>query len=427
MTSSFHIRLKGSFLVNAGGAAAVFFANFFVAHFAGADIFGAFAVLFAWLQVIVVFAKFGFDSASQKLIAEYVAEQRFGHIRGFLRGSFLAVTIAAFAGSVVFVLSSRWLGESASDGDAVIAAALLVPTLALIRLTRGSLLGFQLTVRAQMFDPLIIYSGWLLLIALDLWRDIDISVGRLMYQLLTVGVVALAGQLAMIHMARPEESRKATPRIHMREWTGIALPMLLAYGLVILMTYTDTILIGMMLGSEQAGIYAVSSRFAAAVSMPIAFLGGALGPVVAELIARDDRASLQSRIDATTRFGLMIGLPVALLLLFGSSLFLGLVGEEYTAGSTAMQVLIIAQVVNIVVGPVGLVLLMSGEHRRVGRLFAATAIVNLVLNVILIPLLGIVGAAIATACAIVLRNLLLRASLLKVHGIRTSILERAKS
>ena len=427
MSSSFQVRLTGSFLVNAAGAGAVFFAQFFVAHFAGVDVFGTFAVLFALLQVIVVFAKFGFDTASQRLIAEFVADRRFGSIRGFLRTSFLVVTITSLAGAVAFLFSARWLGESASDDSAVLAASLLIPALALIRLTRGSLLGFQLTVRAQLFDPLIIYAGWLLLITLDLVRGIDLSTSRLMFEFLAAAIAALLGQLVLIRAARPVEARTAAPENHLKQWTGIALPMLFAYGLVVLMTYTDTILIGMMLGNEQAGIYAVGSRFATAVSMPIAFLGGALGPVVAELIARKDLAALQSRIDATTRFGLALGLPVAVVLLFGSSVFLGLIGDDYAAGSVVMQVLIVAQVVNIIVGPVGLVLMMSGEQRRVGRLFALTALLNLVLNVALIPLFGILGAAIATACAIVFRNLLLRASLAKVHGIKTSILKRAES
>ena len=355
MNPAFQIRLTGSFLINAVGAAAVIFAHFFVAHFAGANIFGAFAVLFAWLQVIVVFAKLGYDTASQKLIAEYVANGQFGHVRGLLRSSVLIVAMASIAGGVAFWAGAHWLGEPASDRDAVVAAAFLIPTLALIRLTRGSLLGFQLTVRAQMFDPAIIYTGWMLLIAVDLWRDIDLSAGRLMYQLLVMGVIALVGQLLLVRTARPAEARTVAPVIQTKYWTRTAVPMLLAYGLVVLMTYTDTILIGLFLGNEQAGIYAVASRFATAVSMPIAFLGGALGPVVAELIAKQDLTSLQSRIDATTRFGLVLGVPLAAILLIGSAAFLGVIGSEYTAGASARRVLIIAHVVNIVVGPVGLV------------------------------------------------------------------------
>ena len=64
-----------------------------------------------------------------------------------------------------------------------------------------------------------------------------------------------------------------------------------------------------------------------------AFLGGALGPVVAELVARKDLEALRSRIRATTTFGLTLGLPVAVILFLGSQAILGVIGEDYVAGA----------------------------------------------------------------------------------------------
>lgn len=419
MKVSFHSRLTGSLVVNAAGAAALFFSQFFVAHFAGVETFGIFALLFASLQLIVVATKAGFDTASQRLIAEYLVNDEGSLIRGLLISSVAIVGLLSACAAVLFVGGAHVFGEPDWGGDAILAAALLIPVVALLRLTRGSLLGFQLTVRAQIYDPLLIYAGWMFLIALDLLREIELTAGRLMLELLLASVLGLAGQLFQLIAAIPENARSARSEYRLRQWFEIALPMLLAYGLVIVLSYTDTILIGIFLGSDMAGVYALSSRFAAAVSLPMAFLGGALGPVVAEMIARKDLSTLQSRIRSTTRLGLSLGLPVALVLLVGGGFMLEIIGEGYAIGVTAMQVLVVAQVVNIIVGPVGLVLLMSGEQRRVGRIFAITAVFNLLLNIVLIPVLGIVGAAIATALAIVLRNLLLRSALARTHGLDT--------
>lgn len=75
--------------------------------------------------------------------------------------------------------------------------------------------------------------------------------------------------------------------------------------------------------------------------------------------------------------------------------------------------------------PVGLVLLMSGEHREVGRIFALTAALNIVLNLAFIPFFGIVGVAVATACAIIFHNVVLRSHLAKVHQLDTSVFRLA--
>lgn len=159
--------------------------------------------------------------------------------------------------------------------------------------------------------------------------------------------------------------------------------------------------------------------------MPLAFLGAALAPAVADLVARKDLKTLQSHLRETSRLGLYLGIPVAIVLGLGAELILGVVGESYTAGSIALYVLLVAQLINVIIGPVGLVLLMSGEHREVGRIFALTAALNIVLNLAFIPFFGIVGVAVATACAIIFHNVVLRSHLAKVHQLDTSVFRLA--
>jgi O-antigen/teichoic acid export membrane protein len=63
--------------------------------------------------------------------------------------------------------------------------------------------------------------------------------------------------------------------------------------------------------------------------------------------------------------------------------------------------------VDVVCGPVGLLLIMTGHERTSARVVAVTTALNVALNAALIPAFGGVGAASATACSIVVRNLVL--------------------
>ena len=425
MSDAFRTQLKGSFVVNALGAAAIFISQFFVAHFASVDSFGVFAFVFAFVQILIVVAKFGFDSAVQKLIPQYLAEKEFGRTKGILIGSTLIVLGASVVASLCFAIWGVVSSQADVTRHTILAASLLIPIFVLLKLSRGFLLGFRMTVRAQLFDPLLIYSAWMAVIAIDVLRGIELTPVRIMMQLFFVGCLALIGQFYFAARAVPSRIRAAAVRCDLRRWLGIALPMLLAYGLVAVITYTDTILIGVLLDTDQAGIYAVSARLAATVSMPMAFLSGALAPAVADLVAKKDFQTLQTHLRETARLGLYLAIPVAIVVVFGSAFMLGIVGESYTAGTKAAYVLAAAQFINVLVGPAGLVLLMSGQHREAGRLFALTAALNILLNLMFIPLFGIVGAAVATALAIIFRNLVLRSQLAKVHNLDTSIFRAA--
>jgi O-antigen/teichoic acid export membrane protein len=102
-----------------------------------------------------------------------------------------------------------------------------------------------------------------------------------------------------------------------------------------------------------------------------------------------------------------VTVPVSLGLVVLGTTVLGWFGEEFTGGALALQVLLVGQVVNALCGSVGTVLLMIGRERELGIVSAASAVLNVVLNLVLIPRLGIVGAALASSASLVLFNVVL--------------------
>ena len=101
------------------------------------------------------------------------------------------------------------------------------------------------------------------------------------------------------------------------------------------------------------------------------------------------------------------GVPVAAgLILFGRR-FLLLFGPQYTSGQTALVLLSLGQLVNIVAGPVAGLLTMTGHERDVVMGVGLGTGANLALSLILIPLWGINGAACAAAASLILWNVFL--------------------
>ena len=95
---------------------------------------------------------------------------------------------------------------------------------------------------------------------------------------------------------------------------------------------------------------------------------------------------------------------IVLPLLAAPEWFLGLFGEGFASGATALRWLAAAQFFNVATGPVGAMLLMSGNERAQAKNESLGALVNILLAALLIPEHGMTGAAVASATAIVFKN-----------------------
>src|SRR4029453_14203741 len=83
----------------------------------------------------------------------------------------------------------------------------------------------------------------------------------------------------------------------------------------------------------------------------------------------------------------------------GGRFLLGIFGAAFQDGHLALTILVLGHVINVAAGPVSYLMTMTGNRGRRAIIWAATVSVQFVLNLVLIPQLGIVGAAAGTTLA----------------------------
>jgi O-antigen/teichoic acid export membrane protein len=84
---------------------------------------------------------------------------------------------------------------------------------------------------------------------------------------------------------------------------------------------------------------------------------------------------------------------------------LGIFGHQFTSGAVALTILSLAMMINLGTGNVTVVLLMGGKSSLSAYNALAALSVNVVLNLLLLPRIGIAGAAIAWAASIAVDNI----------------------
>ncbi len=216
----------------------------------------------------------------------------------------------------------------------------------------------------------------------------------------------LAAGLGVFLLCRilPELVSNIKPIYEPRNIFSYSLMVFLAGFSYLLLSRTDRIMLGYFTTAENVGVYSVAALIATQLSIFLNSLNGIFSPVIADLHSRDQMEQLNSLMKVAAKWTISLTLPVFMIIV----LFPGIIqlfGPKFAVGWPALVVLAVAQLLHISTGSAQAVLIMCGRQKLELYNGIIMASLNIVLNILLIPKYGILGAAIATGISIVLVNL----------------------
>jgi O-antigen/teichoic acid export membrane protein len=167
----------------------------------------------------------------------------------------------------------------------------------------------------------------------------------------------------------------------------------------------DIVLVAILRGPAEAAIYTAATRFLVAGQFANSAINWAAQPRFAELFALDDRRGAGVVYQVTTAWLILLTWPLYLLAIVYGSEILTLFGRSYQAGDTVMVILGCAMLLVMGCGQVDMILVTSGRSSWSLANGVLAVIVNVSLDVFLIPRYGITGAAIGWAVTFGVTNL----------------------
>ncbi len=182
------------------------------------------------------------------------------------------------------------------------------------------------------------------------------------------------------------------------------MPISLAEGFFYLMTYTDVIVQTQFRPPDDVATYYTVAKTLALV----AFIHFAVAQTVAHKFSEyhlsGDRERLADFVAHAVRLTFSPSLGLTLVILALGVPLLWLFGSAFVAGYPLMFIIAIGLLARAAVGPVERLLNMLGERSAYAKVYAGSFLINLVLCVVLIPRFGTVGAAMASAAALVFES-----------------------
>ena len=161
--------------------------------------------------------------------------------------------------------------------------------------------------------------------------------------------------------------------------------------------YADTIFVGYFLTNGDVGIYRVAFQFTTAATFITTAIYSTLTPKISNWSANNQWEKIAPPVSRGITFSLILAVPVFTGgLLLADKLLYYFYGADFAAGATACTILLLVQVISVFITLLGVALTASDHARQSFYATATAAVLNIILNCILIPLLGINGAAVAT-------------------------------
>ena len=398
-----------AFAIRIVSAAIAFASQIILARVMGEFEYGIFVFVWALVVIFGDLSCLGFHTTVVRFLPEYAGRSAYPEIRGLTSTARVFAILSSTALATIGLLG-LWIFHDAFADYYVVplyVGLFCMPMIALGDVLEGTARAHSWAVVAlsptYIVRPLLILALMVLAVALEA-----------PHTALTAMVAALAATYLttvaqFFNIVRRLGKRYvAGPRkIEFSLWIRAALPIFLIEGFGFLLTNSDVIVVGLFLDPESVAIYFAAAKTMALVHFVFFSVKAAAAPRFAAMFAAGDRVALARFAGETVRWSFWPSLAVGLGVLLLGHFLLSLFGPAFTAGWSLMFILYVGILAKALVGPGEVLLTMSGEQTLCVAVYAVALAANIAFNVMLIPLFGLTGAAVATTGAMVVEALLL--------------------
>lgn len=386
-----------------------------VGHGAGVSQTGQFFQFVGWFMVASALLRLGADTGLIRSMAQQASDHRIWDLRQTLRVAVVPVAVVSLVVAAAVHLYAPQLVSLAGTGHTESAVEILrvlgwcLPPAVVLAVLMGGLRGLGsvtgFTVVQNIALPAIRVVLVFVVVAMGFSGIATVlNAWAVPLPLLTVvGVVLVARAIRHLARVTPVDASERVPTsVAAWDFWSFSAARGVAAFLETALEWIDVLVVAAFRSPAEAGIYALCTRIVRAGLVVETAVRVAVAPKIATLLGKGEVKEASVLFTSMTRVVILASWPLFLVLIVFAPTVLGVFGEGFSSGATVLIVLAVAMMVRLATGIVQSLLLMGGRsHYQMGNKMAAV-VVNLALNLLLVPVYGIIGAAIAWVVTMVL-------------------------
>lgn len=405
----------GAFIIRVAGAALALLSQVVLARLLGSFEFGIYVLVWTATLILGDLACFGFHTTIIRYVPQYLQQGEPHNARSILRTGpvFALISASLVTFSAIIILAQSHGHFEAYYRIPFLVGFCCIPAIALGNIYDGSARSqgwiFAALSPSYIIRPLamLIIFGILLLCGRAPQASTALIAAFAGTALTTIGQQLLLRKRIRHTLAKAAKSLPRTSPVHtspmrsghLREWIRVSLPIFLIEGFFFLLINIDVLMVGWLTDPDSVATYFAVTKVLALAHFVYFAVKSSVAQRYSQLLHAGDEAAFSNFARNTARWTFWPTLLLGILLLIAGWPLLALFGYQFTHGYPLLFILILGVIARASVGPCESLLSMSGNQNICALLYAAALFINILLNLTLIPLLGLSGAAIATVCA----------------------------
>lgn len=414
-----------AFTVRVMSAAIALISQVVLARWMGEFQYGIFVLV--WLAMVIIgdLACFGLHTTIIRYVPEYIQHNLFNPLSGIIYTgrifAFVSATIIALLGYLLLYL----LRDSVENYYLIpfILGLICLPMIALGNMLDGIARSRSWIVLA--LAPSYIVRPLLVLLFMIAAHAIGLKASAITALSASIAAtwITAVGQLLTVNHSLTTEIPAGKKEILFSHWMKVALPMFLVEGFFFLLINIDVLMVGHAMEPQDVAIYYAATKIMALAHFVYFAVKAGVAQRYSDLLHSGNRTEFVLFVEASTSWTFWPTLFLSIIILTLGYPLLMLFGSGFTQGYPLLFILIVGVIARASVGPAESLLNMSGKQNICALLYALTLMVNIALNLILIPHFGLMGAAFATAFSMMLEAFLLSTAVYKTMQITMFILK----
>jgi O-antigen/teichoic acid export membrane protein len=388
------------------GPLGAFLLTLLLARSLGAAATGAFYLATTLMTLCAIVAKFGFDTTLQRFVGGAAGRNDWGTALGVYHQACRITALLSLLVTGLLLALSTPLAETLLEPQQ--RTLLIIVSLAVVPF---AWFGIQAAMLKAIGHPA--WGGFIEVGILPLMTLLLVVSSHALIPITPVTVagcyLAAAATSALfgtwLLQRRLPRQVQPTALAH-RRLLSSCLPLTLVELLNFAMVWSPMLALGALATTSEAGLYNIAHRVVLQMGLIPMVFASITAPRFASLYQQQDWTGLQDLVRHSTRLMILFSMPLVVLLVVAGEPILTLFGTEFGSAYELLMVLLLGQLINIITGPVGHLLTMTGHEQTLRNLLLLMLPLTLVLCLLLIPAYGALGATWAIALPMILENLI---------------------
>lgn len=379
-----------------------------ISKFFGASILGSYAIANTIFQTLLLVSLLGFHKTINRFAPEYIEDKKKTRLLRLI-GTSLKTTFIVSIFLIIFIyMLLNPIVSSFNDQhlrNLLMYLLIGLPFFVVTRILLSIATSFQTTKLQAFIDSVLIPFLSTFFIFISVLLDLDyksIAISFLITYFISFLVTILAtkfSQLKTLNILR-------SLHLYNNKYLKYTIPIFLGDIFFFLINWIDTLFLGYFSVSENVGVYNASITIITIPRLLLISLNTIFLPSISSLIALGRKSVAFNLFKDSIRLLLFITIPLLTIIIVNFKTLLSIFGSEFDIQMIIILVLCIGTIINVATGPIDHVLNSLDKTKLVtiNSLIALSS--SLILNILLVPRLNILGAALANSFALSIQNIL---------------------